>query len=641
MADEAIVSILSVGFRISAEGVRATGYGYYGKILEIDLRSRKTAETIIPEQDYRDYLGGSGLSARLFCERGFYRHDPLSEQAALLVFSGILTGYNVPAASKASFCGKSPATGIWAEAIVGGRWPAEFKTIGYDGLIITGRSDFPVYLYFGVQGLEFRDAVALWGEETYAAQEKIRQELGEKVNTASIGPAGENQVLIASIIIDGKDARAAGRCGLGAVMGSKNLKAIAVLPSGPVPAIFDSQGLAEARRESLSKIRERARGLTDFGTAGGVAAVEKLGDLPIRNWTAGSWTEGAAKISGQSMAAEGLRVKHVTCSGCPIRCGKDMKVLAGPHKGTIAHGPEYETVAGFGALCLNDDPNIIIAAHDLCNRLGVDIISTASAVAFAMELNEHGLLEDTDTGKLDLSWGNGEAILALIQQIAYRKKLGRILGEGVKRAAAHFGPLAKEFAIESKGLEFPFHDPRAFTSMAVVYATCNRGACHLEGLTYFNENLSFPATLIGLPAEYDPHGSEGKPLLAKTMQDYMILFNALGLCKFLIRGHVTPGEIAGWLSRVTGWEIDDRELQSTGERLFNLKRKINVKLGISRKDDTLPPRLLVHDRLEGAAAGSLPHLGRMLFDYYHLRGWTAEGIPRPETLQRLKLEWTD
>ncbi|HHX87146.1 MAG TPA: aldehyde ferredoxin oxidoreductase, partial [Firmicutes bacterium] len=246
------------------------GFGYHGKLLEINLSSRKVTEKDIPEQDYRDYLGGSGLSAKLFLERGYYEPDPLSEQAALMVFSGTLTGLNVPTACKGVFCGKSPATGIWAEATVGGRWPADFKTCGYDGIIITGKADRPVYLYFGEQGLEFKDATDLWGEDTYVAQEKIQEELGEKVNTASIGPAGENQVLIASIIIDGQDSRAAGRCGLGAVMGSKNLKAIAVQPSGPSPAIFDSQGLAEARRKALPKIREKARGLTDFGTAGGV-----------------------------------------------------------------------------------------------------------------------------------------------------------------------------------------------------------------------------------------------------------------------------------------------------------------------------------------------------------------------------------
>jgi len=454
---------------------------------------------------------------------------------------------------------------------------------------------------------------------------------------AAIGPAGENGVLISAIMIDGHDARAAGRCGLGALMGSKNLKAIAVTKSDHLPPLHDKDGLAEARKKVLPTIREKAKGLSDFGTAGGVPVVEKLGDLPIRNWTGGSWAEGAAKVSGQAMAEE-FFIKHYACFACPIRCGKEMRVPLGPHSGTVSHGPEYETVAGFGAMCLNDNPSYIIAANDLCNRLGIDTISGSAVVAFAMELYEHNLIPAELLGELKPEWGSGEAILTLIKQIVYREGLGEYLARGVKKAAKEFGPLAEEFVIENKGLEFAFHDPRAFTSMAVVYATGNRGACHLEGLTYFNENLAFPASMIGLPDEYDPHGSEGKALLAKTMQDYMIVFNALGLCKFLIRGHVGPVIIAEWVSKTTGWNFNQQELLTAGERLFNLKRKINNKLGISRKDDTLPPRLLTHDRREGAAAGSLPHLGKMLFEYYNLRGWNPEGIPLPETLKRLGLQ---
>lgn len=314
-----------------------------------------------------------------------------------------------------------------------------------------------------------------------------------------------------------------------------------------------------------------------------------------------------------------------------------MKVEVGPYRGTVAHGPEYETIAGFGSMCLNDDPNYVIAANDLCNRLGLDTISTASAVAFAMELFERGLIGEAESGGLDLRWGSGEGILELIRLIARREGLGAPLSLGVKKAAAHFGFLAEEFVVESKGLEVAFHDPRAFTSMALIYATGNRGACHLEGLTFFNENMTFPASLAGLPDEYDPHGSEGKAALAKRMQDYMNIFNALGICKFLLRGHVTAADLARWLSAVTGWDAGEEELWVTGERLFNLKRLINVELGISRKDDTISPRLLVHDRREGGAAGSLPHLGRMLAEYYDLRGWTPEGIPKPETLSRLKL----
>ena len=609
--------------------------GFHGKILEVDLSSGEMKETIVPVQYYRDYLGGSGLAAKIFDERDYVSYAPLSEEASLLIFSGILTGYNVPTACKAAFCGRSPLTGIWAEAIVGGYWPAAFKTTGYDGLVITGKAEKPVYLYFEEGEPSLKEASSLWGEDTYATLEKLQKNHGEKTRAAAIGPAGENEVLISAVMIDGKDARAVGRCGMGAVMGSKNLKALVVGKGGEVPPLEDKKGLAAARKEVMLLIREKAKGLSDFGTAGGVPVVEKLGDLPIKNWTGGSWTEQAAKISGQAIAKEYF-VKHYACFACPIRCGKEMKVPLGPNKGTVSHGPEYETTAGFGSMCLNDDPAYVITANDFCNRLGLDTMSCSSVIAFAMELYEHGLIPADLLGGLKLQWGNGEAILGLIEQIAYRKGLGEYLSRGVKRAAEEFGPLAVEFAVESKGLEVAYHDPRAFTSMAIIYAVGNRGACHLEGLTYFNENMASPASLVGLEKdEYDPHGTEDKALLAKTQQDYLGTYNALGLCKFLIRGHIRPENIAEWVSKVTGWDFDREELLNTGERLFNLKRKINVDLGISRKDDTLPPRLLVHDRSEGTAAGSLPYLGKMLHEYYLLRGWSLEGIPLSKTLEKL------
>jgi aldehyde:ferredoxin oxidoreductase len=613
------------------------GHGFYGKVLEVNLSTAEMKETPLPGEDYRRYLGGSGLAAKIFYERGYHKIDPFDEAAPLLVFTGLLTGHKLPAACKASFCGRSPATGIWAEATVGGYWPAALKTCGYDGLVITGRSRGPVYLYLNGAGVEIRDASALWGKDVYATGEIIREELEEAARVAAIGPAGENGVSIAAIMIDGSDARAAGRCGFGAIMGAKNLKAVVARRAGGPPQVADAGGLAEARKEVLPRIRKTTKNLTAFGTAGGLPVAEILGDLPIRNWTRGAWAEGAARVSGQAMADAGLMVKHFACFSCPIRCGKVMKVEVGPYRGTVAHGPEYETIAGFGSMCLNDDPNYIIAANDLCNRLGLDTISTASAVAFAMELFEYGLISKAESAGLDLRWGSGEGILKLISLIARREGLGAKLSLGVKKAAAYFGPLAQEFIAESKGLELAFHDPRAFSSMALVYATGNRGACHLEGLTYFNENKAFPASLIGLTDEYDLHSSLGKAALAKRMQDYMNIFNALGLCKFLIRGHVTAADIARWLSCVTGWDVAEEELWETGERLFNLKRLINVELGISRKDDTLSPRLLVHDRREGFAAGSLPHLGKMLAEYYNLRGWTAEGIPRPETRVRFNL----
>ncbi len=610
--------------------------GFYGKILEIDLTEGSCRTTEISEEDYRLFLGGSGLAAKLYDKRGYSRIESLSEEDPLIVMTGILTGYNLPTACKAAFCGKSPSTGIWAEAVVGGYWPAALKTSGYDGLVITGKSGKPVYLHLEEGRCSIEDASSMWGQDVYATVDNLQNTHGDKVRVAAIGPAGENQVLISAIMIDGHNARAAGRCGMGALMGSKNLKAIVVGKSNLMPPLHNQNKVAETRKKILPGIREKAKGLSDFGTAGGVPVVEKLGDLPIRNWTGGSWSDGAAKVSGQAMADKYF-IKHYACYACPIRCGKEMEVPLGEYRGTVSHGPEYETIAGFGAMCLNDDPAYIIAANDLCNRLGIDTISGSAVIAFAMELNEHGLIPDPLKDELNLEWGSGEAILTLLRQIANRDGLGEYLGRGVKKAAREFGPLAVEFAVESKGLEFAFHDPRAFTSMAVVYATGARGACHLEGLTYFNENKAFPASLVGLQDNYDPHGIEGKALLARTMQDYMVLFNALGLCKFLIRGHVRPADIAEWVSAITGWNFDEKEMLIAGERIFNLKRKINTGLGVSRKDDTLPPRLLVHDREDGAAAGSLPHLGKMLHEYYKIRGWSNEGVPEEETLDRLGL----
>ncbi len=610
---------------------------FRGKLLEVNLTGGKAQEKSIPEKDLKDYLGGSGFAAKWFYETGMMAVEPLDSEAPLMVMTGLLTGLNVPTACKASFCGRSPATGIWSESTVGGRWPSVLRSCGFDGIIITGRSEEPVYLYLDEEQVELRDAGHLWGKDVYAVQEAIREELDDDgVKVAAIGPAGENGVLFSSIIVDGHDARAAGRGGMGAVMGSKRLKAIAVSKGKRMPKPWDPDRLSRSRRAAVPRIREKTRGLTDFGTAGGVPVVEKLGDLPIRNWTRGSWTEGAAKTSGQAIM-ESVGVKHYACYRCPIRCGKEVRVTKGPYAGTEAHGPEYETAAGFGAHLLNDDLHIVVAANDLCNRLGLDTMSTASVIAFAMELYEHGMITSEDTGGMELTWGSPEAILKLVEQIAKQEGIGSILSRGVRRAAEHFGPLAAEFAVETKGLEYAFHDPRAFTSMAVIYATANRGACHLEGLTYFSENRAFPPELMGLEPEYDPHGVEGKALLAKTMQDYMSTYNALGLCKFLIRGHVTPAEVTEWVNACTGWNLDSEALMTSGERIFNLKRLINVSLGISRKDDMLPPRLLVHDRLEGAAGGSIPHLGKMLWEYYGLRGWSPEGIPGEKRLAELGL----
>lgn len=613
-------------------------YGYKGKILDIDLSSGKIGVRENSEAQWRKYLGGSGLAARILYDEKVYNADPLQEDNVLVVMTGLLTGTMVPTACKTSFCAKSPLTGLWGESTVGGFWGTELKKTPYDGIILRGKAKKPVYLWIQDDQVELRDATGLWGLDTYAADEKLKEVHGDKIQVACIGPAGENLVKLASIMIGGIDGRAAGRTGMGAVMGSKNVKAIAVKGSTPstLPVVADKERLRASIKEQVKIIKENVVGMATFGTAGGVPGAEANGDLPIRNWSLGSWEEGAAKTGGQYMAKT-IQTGHYGCYACPIRCGKEVRVEMGQYKGTVSSGPEYETCAGFGGNLLNDDVHVIVAANDLCNRLGLDTISLSGTIAWAMECYEAGLLGPGDTGGLPVTWGNGEVILKLVEQTAYRQGLGAVLGEGVKAAAAKIGGLAQEFALETKGLEFAYHDPRAFTSMVAGYGTANRGACHLEALAYFSEQGFLPLTSIGFTKETDFHSTDGKGEMAALMQNYMETFNALGLCKFLTRGKTGPAVIAEWVSAAVGIDLSADELMKIGERNFNLKRLFNFKLGITRKDDTLPPRFLAHDRKTGRSAGSIPHQGKILIEYYKFRGWTEEGLPGVEKLKALGL----
>jgi len=610
-------------------------HGWWGRLLEIDLARKTTHEREITSDEMKTYAGGSGLAASILF-REFVECDPLSEKNPMIFMPGLLTGTPVPSASRTTVCSRSPLTGIWDESNVGGYWGAELKSAGWDGLIIRGAAANPTYLYISDNRVEFKDASSVWGKDTYQVEEIIRSQTDSKAKVASIGPAGEKQVLIAGIMFDGKLGRAAARGGLGAVMGSKNLKAIAVRGTQRVP-VFDLPALKNLLKKEIPVIKEKAVGMTKFGTAGGVLAVEAWGDLPIKNWRLGSWEEGAKKTTAQTWLPKTLESHH-TCYGCPIRCSKLIRLDSGPYAGIYGHFPEYETLAGFGANCLNDDVEVIMAANDLCNRYGLDTISTSAAVAFAMELYEKGIISTKDTGGLELSWGDADAILTLTRQIGEREGFGEILGEGTRRAALRIGKNAIEYSIHVKGLEFAFHDPRAFTSMAANYATENRGACHLGALSYFlGRGIQMPD--LGYTEPPDVLSNEGKGKIAYDMQNYMSIFNPMGLCKFLFLAGVGPIQISGWVRAVTGWDVEAEDMMALGERLFNLKRMYNVRLGISRKDDVLPPRLLAHPRPSGKSRGSLPHIGKMLDEYYGFRGWSEEGIPTREKLKKLGLVW--
>jgi aldehyde:ferredoxin oxidoreductase len=609
---------------------------YAGKLLRIDLTSGAHHIEPIDEADIRRYLLGSGLAAKIYYEEMDPSLDPLDPASPLLAFGGVLTGTFSPTGCRSSWCGRSPLTGIWNEANMGGHWGAELRFTGFDGLIVTGRASEPVYLWVHDGEAEVRPATHLWGLDHYEAFERLRAETNPKAQMACIGPAGENLVRLAGVMQGGQEhARAAGRGGMGALLGSKNLKAI-VLHGKDRPKYPDMKAFRSFVKEINGFIRSNSVGLTEFGTAGGVPATELTGDLPLKNWTLGSWEESAARISGQRIA-ETIFDRHTHCFACPIGCGKNVKIEEGPYAGVYGHGPEYETLAGFGGNCLCDDLNAIAHMNDLCNRYGLDTISTSAAIAFAMEAYERGVISPEETGGLDLTWGNAEAMIEAIHAIAHRKGIGRLLADGVRAAAAQIGPEAEPFALHVKGLEMPYHDPRGFVSMAANYATASRGACHLEAISYW---MGYGVRWEGWydPEEFDKHDSTGKGKLAADFQNYMAAYNGLGICKFIIKGKVGPQHTADLVNVALGWDWTPGDLLETGERLVNLKRLINLRFGITRAEDTLPGRFLAEPRPSGMAAGVLPDLDSMLAEYYQVRGWTPEGAPSPERLAALGLE---
>jgi len=609
-------------------------YVYTGKLLRVDLSTGNWEVQKIDDEIVRGFLLGSGLAARLFYDEMDAGRDALDPANPLYFVTGLLTGTLVPTGCRSSICGRSPLTGIWNESNVGGYWGAELRFAGFDGVVVSGRASEPVYLWIHDGTVELRPAGELWGQDCFEVRERLRAATDPQAEIACVGPAGENGVRLASVIFVGRLERAGGRGGMGAAMAAKNLKAIAVRGTQR-PEYADEAGLRAQVKADNADIRDKSVSMSLLGTAGGVPATEATGDLPIKNWLLGSWPDGAQTTSGQHMF-EVYPPKHTHCFSCPIGCGKDIEIREGPYAGVTGHAPEYETLGAFGAMLLNPDVAVIAKANELCNRYGLDTISVGATIALAMEAYERGLLRADQTGGLDLTWGNAEAIVALVEQIARREGLGNLLADGVRAAAERLGPEAEEMAIHVKGLELPMHDPRAFVDMATNYATANRGACHLEAISYWRGyGLEWPGW--GYTGPYDRLDSTGKGRVAYDFQNYMSVFNPLGLCKFIVKGGVEPATVARWVSLALGWDLDADNLLHLGEKLFNLRRLINVRYGIRRKDDTLPRRLLTLPRPSGSAQGVLPDLENMLAEYYQLRGWTADGVPGPEKLAELGL----
>ena len=618
-------------------------YGYTGKLLKIDLGEGKVSVEETKPEILRKFLGGVGYGVKLLYDELSAGIDPLSPENKLVFTTGPLTGTRAPGSGFAEVCCKSPLTGIWGESKCGGEWGGTLRKAGYDFLVIEGKAKEPKYIVIDDGKAEIRPADKLKGETTSQKDKLIKEELkDEKFEIAVIGPAGEELVRFATIMVSG---RAFGRCGAGAVMGSKNLLAIAVRGKGQIP-VAEPDRFQIAVKEGNKKVLDRTDGVgwAPGGTTGEIPANDYLGDIPTKNWKANSWGKGEGLYD--HFETRNLIRANPCYKGCVLRCGRIAKVETGKWKTPEHEGCEYESICAFTFFVFNEDMDAAVHATYLCNEYGLDTISTGAVIAFAMDCYEQGMLSKEEINGLDLTWGNTETMVELVRRIASRKGIGRILGEGTKRASQEIGKGSNLLAVEVKGLEGPAHDGRSGKALAIMYGTGNRGMCHihpLEGMAYDSGKIDFGLVPYGVPDPntVDRFAEAGKGRIATKLQDFGILPDILGICKFYVYSGLGPTELAELTSSLTGWDIDGKELLSIGERVYNLQRMFNVREGIRRIDDMLPERCLKlpeFGEYSSVEECEIKDYERMLDEYYEARGWSKEtGIPMKEKLQQLGL----
>jgi aldehyde:ferredoxin oxidoreductase len=592
-------------------------------ILKINLTDNTTEEFIIPKEWERDFLGGASLAARILYPHLTQELDPLSPESPLLFINGPLTGTNGPTTGRFVICGKGPATNLWAESNIGGFWGPELRKAGYDGLWITGKAPSPVYVWVEDGRFEVRSAANVWGRDVYQAQEIVKAEVGVKsARVAVIGQAGEHGVLYSSICCD--HGRMAGRTGMGAVMGSKNLKAVAVHGTRKIEVTGEYAKLRSEANRILKQDNE-ARVMHELGSAGVANYAEYLGAMPAKYYHQGGFT-GVDNISGAKMT-ESILVGKSACQGCVIACGRVVDIGDGSKR----KGPEYETVVGFGANLLIDDLVEVVRLGELCDKYGLDSISTSNTIGLAFHLFEMGKITLQDTGGLNLEWGSFTAARQLIHMIAKREGIGDIMARGSRQLGAAFG--AEDEAVQVNGLEVAYHDPRGVSGMALAYATSPRGACHNQS-DYFFVDFGHTYEEIGIDY-FERQAQAEKAANVAKHQDWRTHFNSALICIF---ANVSPQTQVDLLNAQLGlkWTIPD--LMKSGERAWNLKRAINNRMGLSAYNDKLPKALL-EPLKEGGAEGFSPDIEGMLFAYYEARDWDLEtGKPTRKKLLELELD---
>jgi len=606
-------------------------YGYAGRILHVDLTNGKTRTEPLNEDYARKYIGGIGLGMRLWLDYSKAGVDPFSPENPLVLTTGPTSGTAWPTGGNGhAFVAKSPQSYGIAEAKSHGSFGTELKRAGYDGVIFHGRAEKPVYVWIDDDSVQILDASHLWGKSPAETEDIIREELGDYyIRVAAIGPAGEKLVRIACIIND--KSRAAGRCGLGAVMGSKNLKAIAVRGTKDVMVAKPDEFL-----EFVKEFHERMKGpatkkYRTLGTPENVLVHNALHCMPTRNYNNAHF-EGAEKVSGEYLNARYVS-KIIGCSSCAMRCEHVCVVNEGPYKGAMAR-VEYEPLWALGPYCGIDRLDAIIKGCELCNYYGMDSISAGVIVGFAMDCYENGILTQKDMDGIEAHFGNHEALLKLLEKMGKREGIGDILAEGVKLAAEKIGKGAEKLAQHIKGVEVTGYDLRCLKTAALGFAVSFRGADHnRHGAYAFDVKGKFNRL------KYE----KGRAKAVKDIEDIYTIIDSLIICKFSRGTYYKEFEdLAKLYTLVTGWETTPEEMRLKGERINNLARVINVREGLGRKDDTLPWKVMnVPIPDEGPSKGAYvtqEELDLMLDDYYEVRGWTRDGIPTPEKLKALGMD---
>ncbi|MGY5853682.1 MAG: aldehyde ferredoxin oxidoreductase family protein [Candidatus Thorarchaeota archaeon] len=623
--------------------------GYAGKILRANLSTGDFKVESLPTDWILDYIGGDGFAAKLLYEEVPGRTDALSPENKLMIATGPITGTLWPMSGRTVFVSKAAQTGIWGESHVGGFLGAEMKYAGYDMLVIEGTSEKPVYLYIDDSDLQMIDASEFMGMKTNEVTAEIKKKHNDPdIQVAAIGPAGERKVRFASVIIN--NARAAGRTGMGAVLGSKNVKAIAIRGHGPIE-VSNHEAFVELSKEAHMRVRNnpQAQEMGKWGTWILTAVKQEIGEFPTYNHRTGVF-DGWERLSGDYIRPR-YTISDRACFGCSLGCKKMNFIQSGPFAGTLEEGPEYEGVMAFGSLLGIDDFPTTLRANQICNRLGMDVISAGSTLAFAFEAYENGIIDESDTGGLKLEWGDRETAIRVLEMMGNREGFGDILAEGSKIAAERIGKGAEKYAIHVKGLEVSGQDGRTHRSIGLSHATGARGADHLRSLVVVDQ-LGYEDVATKrwgadkLPEILNPYTEKYKAAAVYETENAYCIRDTLIVCWYSVSWPPIfwMDDFAKMLPLATGEKSfgSTKKLTEIAERQVNLKRLFNAREGVTRASDKLPSRFTDEPMPEGPGKGQVVDLEPMLDDYYTLRGWDLEtGLPTKDTIRRLSLEWTD